>query len=308
MPRRGGSRCRSTPSGAVSVATDGDALDQVVAIALGAMLDGSWGRLKACRNCRWTFYDQLAEPLGRRGARCSSAATARRRARTGGGKTPHGSLSRCVSTALSSPASRSRSRRGSTRERRRGRRHRVEAVRRRARCHRALHDGALPVACGDAGADGTPVRPARLAGRRRVGARGRRRCVGGGALVARGVVRDRDAARRRVRNGGVVRRRQRLHARDERLARRAGVFGAVSMAGGGLAVGLLPLWASWRTPFVAAAVVAAIGAVVVLFAPRETRPATRAAAGDGARPPPACRSARGTPRRSGCRSCSATGR
>jgi predicted RNA-binding Zn ribbon-like protein len=35
----------------------GDALDDVVSIALGAMLDGTWGRLKACRNCRWCFYD-----------------------------------------------------------------------------------------------------------------------------------------------------------------------------------------------------------------------------------------------------------
>ena len=43
--------------GALSVQTDGDALDRVVAVALGAMLDGTWGRLKACRNCRWSFYD-----------------------------------------------------------------------------------------------------------------------------------------------------------------------------------------------------------------------------------------------------------
>jgi predicted RNA-binding Zn ribbon-like protein len=41
----------------LSVTTDGDALDRVVAIALGAMLDGTWVRLKACRNCRWSFYD-----------------------------------------------------------------------------------------------------------------------------------------------------------------------------------------------------------------------------------------------------------
>lgn len=34
-----------------------DALDGVVAIALGAMLDGTWSRLKACRNCCWSFYD-----------------------------------------------------------------------------------------------------------------------------------------------------------------------------------------------------------------------------------------------------------
>ena len=33
------------------------ALAQVVAVSLTAMLDGSWARLKACRNCRWAFYD-----------------------------------------------------------------------------------------------------------------------------------------------------------------------------------------------------------------------------------------------------------
>ena len=51
-------------AGALSVSTDGDALDQVVAIALGAMLDGSWGRLKACRHCRWTFYDKSPNRSG----------------------------------------------------------------------------------------------------------------------------------------------------------------------------------------------------------------------------------------------------
>ncbi len=35
----------------------GDALDTIVAIALAAMLDGTWSRLKACRNCHWSFYD-----------------------------------------------------------------------------------------------------------------------------------------------------------------------------------------------------------------------------------------------------------
>jgi predicted RNA-binding Zn ribbon-like protein len=43
--------------GRLMLAADGDALDAVVAVALAAMLDGSWGRLKACRNCRWSFYD-----------------------------------------------------------------------------------------------------------------------------------------------------------------------------------------------------------------------------------------------------------
>ncbi len=36
---------------------DGDAVDEVVAIALTAMLDGTFARLKACRNCHWAFYD-----------------------------------------------------------------------------------------------------------------------------------------------------------------------------------------------------------------------------------------------------------
>jgi predicted RNA-binding Zn ribbon-like protein len=43
--------------GALRVGVACDALDGVVAIALGAMLDGSWSRLKACRNCCWSFYD-----------------------------------------------------------------------------------------------------------------------------------------------------------------------------------------------------------------------------------------------------------
>ena len=34
-----------------------DALDGVVATVLSAMLDGTWVRLKACRNCHWSFYD-----------------------------------------------------------------------------------------------------------------------------------------------------------------------------------------------------------------------------------------------------------
>jgi predicted RNA-binding Zn ribbon-like protein len=48
---------RVDEAGDLSVAADGDALDRVVAIAFEAMLDGTWGRLKACRNCRWSFYD-----------------------------------------------------------------------------------------------------------------------------------------------------------------------------------------------------------------------------------------------------------
>jgi predicted RNA-binding Zn ribbon-like protein len=37
--------------------TYADALDEIVAIVLRAMLDGTWARLKACRNCSWSFYD-----------------------------------------------------------------------------------------------------------------------------------------------------------------------------------------------------------------------------------------------------------
>ena len=45
------------PDGIRAMAAEGDALDRVVGTALGAMLDGTWGRLKACRNCRWAIYD-----------------------------------------------------------------------------------------------------------------------------------------------------------------------------------------------------------------------------------------------------------
>ena len=46
-----------------------------------------------------------------------------------------------------------------------------------------------------------------------------------------------------------------------------GVFGAASMVGGGLALALVPLWGTWQAPFVLAAAVASVGAVVVLAAP-----------------------------------------
>jgi predicted RNA-binding Zn ribbon-like protein len=44
------------------------ALAGVLAVVLGAMADGSWPRLKACRNCHWAFYD---ESRNRSGAWCS---------------------------------------------------------------------------------------------------------------------------------------------------------------------------------------------------------------------------------------------
>jgi predicted RNA-binding Zn ribbon-like protein len=34
-----------------------DPLGSVVAVAFRAMLDGTWSRLKTCRNCTWAFYD-----------------------------------------------------------------------------------------------------------------------------------------------------------------------------------------------------------------------------------------------------------
>ncbi len=48
---------RLDADGSPKIADGGDSLDRLVAIAFAAMLDGSWGRLKACRNCRWSFYD-----------------------------------------------------------------------------------------------------------------------------------------------------------------------------------------------------------------------------------------------------------
>jgi predicted RNA-binding Zn ribbon-like protein len=34
-----------------------DPLGDVTAVVLSAMLDGTWKRLKVCRNCQWAFYD-----------------------------------------------------------------------------------------------------------------------------------------------------------------------------------------------------------------------------------------------------------
>jgi predicted RNA-binding Zn ribbon-like protein len=47
-------------------AMDG-ALGRIVAVAMGAMADGSWDRLKVCRNdtCRWCFYDNSRNRSGR---------------------------------------------------------------------------------------------------------------------------------------------------------------------------------------------------------------------------------------------------
>jgi predicted RNA-binding Zn ribbon-like protein len=47
------------PALAPSAAGVDGLLGRVLAVAYGAMVDGSWSRLKACRNhgCRWAFYD-----------------------------------------------------------------------------------------------------------------------------------------------------------------------------------------------------------------------------------------------------------
>jgi MFS family permease len=48
-----------------------------------------------------------------------------------------------------------------------------------------------------------------------------------------------------------------------------GMYGATSVAAGGLALALVPLLPGWRAPFAAAAVVAAAGVLVVAVSPRE---------------------------------------
>ncbi len=51
-----------------------------------------------------------------------------------------------------------------------------------------------------------------------------------------------------------------------------GVFGAASMVGGGLALGLVPLWGTWQAPFASAAVVAGVGVLLVWLAPPTSVP------------------------------------
>jgi MFS family permease len=55
-----------------------------------------------------------------------------------------------------------------------------------------------------------------------------------------------------------------------------GIYGAVSMAAGGLALALIPFWGSWRAPFLTAALAAAVGVILVALAPPEpARPPAR---------------------------------
>jgi predicted RNA-binding Zn ribbon-like protein len=67
---RSGLTLRFSPSAELVPLADGvdGALGRVLAAALSAMWDGSWTRLKACRNCHWAFYD---ESRNRSAAWCS---------------------------------------------------------------------------------------------------------------------------------------------------------------------------------------------------------------------------------------------
>jgi predicted RNA-binding Zn ribbon-like protein len=46
------------------VLTGADAIGEVTATALTAMLDGTWPRLKVCRNCEWSFWDRSKNRSG----------------------------------------------------------------------------------------------------------------------------------------------------------------------------------------------------------------------------------------------------
>jgi MFS family permease len=81
-----------------------------------------------------------------------------------------------------------------------------------------------------------------------------------------------------------------------------GVYGAGSMAGGGLALALIPQWGSWQAPFVTAAIVAGGGALVLAAAPRERLAPARRVADRSS-----CRSPRCTAPRSGSPLSSGTG-
>ena len=49
--------------GAVAL-TGVDPIGDVTAVALAAMLDGTWPRLKVCRNCQWSFWDKSKNRSG----------------------------------------------------------------------------------------------------------------------------------------------------------------------------------------------------------------------------------------------------
>jgi predicted RNA-binding Zn ribbon-like protein len=55
--------CVQIRDGAVELG-GGDPIAAVTAIALSAMLDGTWQRLKVCRNCHWAFWDKSKNRSG----------------------------------------------------------------------------------------------------------------------------------------------------------------------------------------------------------------------------------------------------
>jgi predicted RNA-binding Zn ribbon-like protein len=52
-----GACARLDERGRLTFHADGAAVGPVLAVALGAMVDGTWSRLKVCRQCSWAFYD-----------------------------------------------------------------------------------------------------------------------------------------------------------------------------------------------------------------------------------------------------------
>jgi predicted RNA-binding Zn ribbon-like protein len=54
----------TAPQFAAATKTAHGALGLILAYAAEAMLDGTWPRLKACRECRWAFYDHSRNGAG----------------------------------------------------------------------------------------------------------------------------------------------------------------------------------------------------------------------------------------------------
>lgn len=78
--QRGGLELALDDAGAIGVTVRGEGVDaalaRIVAVAFEAMLDGSWTRLKACRQCTWVFWDTSKN---RSGSWCSMQLCGNRR-------------------------------------------------------------------------------------------------------------------------------------------------------------------------------------------------------------------------------------